>query len=237
MIRSCALGDGCYSRQRANEGPLRAYVGETPGLCDPCTEMIRADVRALPRDYVDLSILARTRAGRRRAQTAGIRPADVLSFVPLDEICESACRSIYWALTCWEQVVRDRAELSDVDYTQVRPGWAVDSCVRFIANRLDLLAATPLTHGFFDGPDEAIVQRDGADAIEQLRRCHRRAMAILDLTDPVTHMPGPCPQCGDAALRRRAEEEWVYCHACRHRLPHGDYPKIILAQLGVDTFA
>jgi hypothetical protein len=223
------MGPRCFGRQRANEG--RFYVmPDGLSLCPWCHERVKADILALPRDYLDLTLRARVRM---RARSSEIRPASRLSYIPMDEYAEATYRCIFWTLTCWEQVVRDRSGLADVDYSGMRPGRVVDLCARVIAHRLQVLAGAPPVWGYFDGADQEPADRSGMDAIDDLRRLHRRAMVILDLSDPITHMPGPCPGCGRAALRRRAESDFVHCADCNHRIPHEDYPLIILEQLGV----
>jgi DNA-directed RNA polymerase subunit RPC12/RpoP len=164
-----------------------------------------------------------------------VQPASVLTYVPLDEGCEAAARDIFWVLTCWDAVVRERAELAEIDYSGMREGHVVQRVARVIAHCLELLATTPPTWGYFDGIDAGPVERDGVYAIGQLCRCHRRAMGMLGLTDPVIRLPGPCPECGDAALQRREEGHWVTCRTCGYRVAYQEYPAMMLKSLaGVD---
>jgi hypothetical protein len=86
-------------------------------------------------------------------------------------------------------------------------------------------------------PDQATVlaghthiEVPGWQGVLDLATLHRRAVAMLGLTQPTRRLPGACPErgCGVEDLRQdqprfRGDEPFVYCGACATQWPYDDY--------------
>ncbi len=198
---------------------------ECEPICDHCVECAERDIRLLPLDYFDLMRDLQRKAGASDVKIARPHPA---SSTPVDTNVDGLAREIHWALTCWEPALREAAGLSPEVVRNVRPGWAVANAVAVIAPRVAQLAALPLTACYADGLDGGPVERDGRDAIAQLRRLHRRARAILGITQLVFRLPGECSNgCTGWTLRRKAGADTVWCVACERRWTYEDYRRYV----------
>lgn len=220
-MSSCAYSDRCVEYDRVSRTPGR--TAQDSPLCASDLENASKDIARLPSDY------DRLRAELVPADRGdpGVIAADDDDNIPLALDIEALRRAIYWALTVWEPPVRERAGLPDCPSGPVRDRWAVHHAAAVIVPRTAILAALPGVWGYADGLDAGPVERDGLDAIRQLRHLHRHARYVAGITRRTLRLPGWCSRCGAPALSRRDGGDTVRCETCEQTWTYDDYRRYV----------
>lgn len=175
-------------------------------------------IQALPDDWSDLQRLI---AQKPDLGMSASGPAPFGPTVPLDLHADALAREIVYTVLLWEEVVRDRAGLSDVasDPTPVFVQ-ATRAAKTLAAHYSVLLALGPTDHESYERQETVA---DGVDAVVTLAALHRRARARIGVTSRVYALPGSCPDCGWEALRHRDGGDDVWCEHCRAVWPWDEY--------------
>lgn len=206
----CFLGENCavYDRHSKLSGISRLSV-----ICEGCTNRARSELNALRYDFVDLS--QHFVPSDKRSDAHIFRPKPESS-PPLDMQALALRDEVVSLLTCCEDAVRtlcgDRLRSS-----KVRDGYAVDQAVRYLEQRLDVMARVEVVDGLSP-------PLSGLECLGRLGALHRRARRCVGLLDPVVALPGQCPRCRVPALRRRQDEAGrVWCQQCHVVMSRDDY--------------
>lgn len=219
MIAECVSGRRCVAYDRtAGRSGLSPLDGGP--LCSGCLGRAHADIAALPDDYAALAAELVPAGGA--ATNGRVSGGDTDAPIPLALPTEALQRDIVWALTVWEQPVREAARLSGPPAGRVRDVWAVASAARVLAPRVHLLAGLAPTWGYADGLDAGPVLRDGVYGVEQLRTLHARAERVLGRRRQL-RQPGACSSCGAEALLRDDGSDTVHCARCGRHWTYRDY--------------
>lgn len=205
----CASGRSC----RGDHDGHGALVADGP-LCLACLDASRADLRALVLDYADLEQLL-VATGTRALFVTGTREPPIPYAVGIDALQHD----IWYAVTTWEEIVRDLAGLAE-PAVRVRPGWAVQHAVAILEHRLGMLSRVGPVALYLDGrPGE----QTGLEAVQGFSSLHKRARAALGLTRHVERLYGRCRACDWETLRRDAGSETVYCAHCGVKQTRDEY--------------
>jgi hypothetical protein len=183
MTDLCAAADRCVDRRSEEPG-----LAEDGPLCEGCLSAGEWAVNALVRDYADLE--------QHLPPSLGVwgdgQPASRDDHpVPLNLAVEELQRVIWWVLTTWEEVVREREKLSDSVTRGVRAGWAVQAAVQILQPRVRLLAKIPpVLLADYPGLDEderwhhagvELADVPGWRGVVDFRRLHDRAQRLQGL--------------------------------------------------------
>lgn len=220
----CLAGPACRAAQTI-DGDRHGAPTENPDtLCPPCDKAISSAVHQLPRDWADL----RAALGERSTTTgAKIRstptPAMPISarkealMAAIVDTADRAAATISAALNTDQPDPRRRppAETRYRDKTirleEGSPAWTaaqavhpdarqqLDTAIRLIEPRLDVLAATPAEPHIIwtrHGETRQLVEYTGIDLALQLVDLHHQARAELGHTRLRHRYPMPCPRCG-----------------------------------------
>ena len=206
----CILDSDCavYDRHTEIPGIVRGSY-----ICEGCRNRIRSDLNALRYDFIDLSQQFVPADSRQDANIFRPKPE---SSPPLDMLALGLRDDIVALLTAAEDAVRsyvgDRPRQA-----ATRDGYAVDAAIRYLEERCEHLAAVPAVRA----ADELL---RGTDIPARLRQLHRRVRRCVGLLEPVIALPGPCPRCGVAALRRRDDgSDRVWCQQCHTAMTRDQY--------------
>jgi hypothetical protein len=226
----CAASERCVGFDRRTGKP--GLADDLP-LCEPCLLAGERAVPALVLDYRDLE--------QHLPPSLGVwgdgQPASRDDHpVPLNLAVEACQREIWWVLTCWEEVVRERERLSDSPAGQVRAGWAVQAAAQILAPRVRLLAAIgPVLLNGYPSLDEDELQRyegieyadvPGWRGVVDFRRLHDRAQRLLGLAaaHPEVCQGVVCKGCDYVnVLVREPGSDDVVCGLCRLRYSRAEY--------------
>jgi hypothetical protein len=226
----CAASERCVGYDRRTGKP--GLTDDLP-LCEPCLLAGERAVPALVLDYRDLE--------QHLPPSLGVwgdgQPASRDDHpVPLNLAVEACQREIWWVLTCWEEVVRERERLSDSPAGQVRAGWAVQAAAQILAPRVRLLAAIgPVLLNGYPSLDEDELQRyegieyadvPGWRGVVDFRRLHDRAQRLLGLAaaHPEVCQGVVCKGCDYVnVLVREPGSDDVVCGLCRLRYSRAEY--------------
>ncbi len=217
MSSFCIHGPECVVYDRRHNLPGLAYGSE---LCNGCLFRSESELRALLYDYIDLSQLIPKADGRNNeAQIFRPKPE---SSPPINQQAYHLRERIAFAATLAHRVLREHAGRVQV-LLPVREGRAVHDALRYLHPRVEDLAGLldPLAHWV---DDERPMQVNGPQILLLLGSYHRAARRMLGLDPRTVALPGECPECGMASLRRRQDEpERVWCHRCPARLTGAEY--------------
>lgn len=206
------LGDQCSE----NGG---TWIPGPSRLCSTCLDTSRHDVKALVRDYADLENVMADLGGRLERVSGTQEPG-----VNIALGAEALQRDIWHTVTTWEEIIRDHSGLNDVYPGRTRDGWAVQRAVRILSPRLDVLSAMGPTAIFPRGIEHGPEDVTGIEAIQTMRRLHRRVGWAIGLRHLKHQLPGPCDNCGiEGGLRRDDGTEDVYCALCQSQSTWDDY--------------
>ena len=222
----CLLDDNCcvWDRRRAIAGITRMSA-----ICEGCRNRTRSELNLLRYDYVDLS-QAIVPADTRNNEALIFRPKPE-STPPLDVAAFTLRSTIAALLVAAEDAVRhlagDRHRRSPV-----REGFAVDQAVRYLDSRVDTLAVVEHVHR--SAAPEATLS--GVETMMEFGALHRRARRAVGLLEPVVSLPGPCPECGASALRRRDDgTDRVWCQQCHTSMTISAYQAAMRMQFAPVT--
>jgi hypothetical protein len=220
-MSACAWGVDCCGFDAT--GSARAAAPGTP-LCGRCLSDAAAGITQLGRDYHRLGQELTPSTQRSRYRLAHGDP----DRVPLALRVEELQRAIYWALTVWEPPVREAAGLPPEQTRAVRDAWAVKVAGGVLTHQIAVLAALRPIWGYAEGLDAGPVERSGLDALRSFQQLHRQARAILGAgDDPLTWLPGTCPECDATALTQRHGIDLVRCQVCKATMPLHNYRRRI----------
>jgi hypothetical protein len=157
--------------------------------------------------------------------------------IPMRLPVEELQAEIWWVLTAWEQVVRERDKLSDSVTRGVRAGWAVQNAAKILQPRVRLLAGigevemngypnlTQTETYRFEGIEHALVP--GWRGVLDFDRLHSRARYLLGLTsavpEPIDGVPCKNIDCDRKDLYRELGGDGVFCGACGKRYEQSEY--------------
>lgn len=209
----CILDKECsvYDRHSKLSGITRRAF-----ICEGCFMRGRSELNLLRYDFVDLSqhlppADSRSDAHIFRPKPESSPPLDMSVLALRDELVE--------LLTDAEDAVRswvgDRPRVG-----RVRDGFAVDQAVRYLSDRVDDLADVPTVRD----PQPPGERLTGVQALVGFGVVHRRARRCVGLLEPLVAVPGPCPECGVPALRRRGDDpSRVWCQKCHKAMTREGY--------------
>ncbi len=215
--RHCVSDTRCRAYDRLAK--LAAPVTRTP-LCAACLDRDRADIQALPVDYLDLAQLHEASLSQAlRDRTSGSHESPTLIALQVEELQAE----IVHAATLWEAEVRAAAHLAVAEHAAPvaawhttlshptpagggRPGHQVKRASDILTAHLHALANLPPTAVHPTGCEDDPTDMTGVDAIEHLTSLHGRARGILGRTSPQPWIPGDCPNPGCGA--RDADPVW-----------------------------
>ncbi|MFD6565374.1 hypothetical protein [Micromonospora profundi] len=218
--RTCVSDTRCRAYDRLAKPPAAAPVTTTP-LCDACLDHHRADIQALPVDYLDLAQLHETSLSQAlRDRTTGSHESPLL----IAGQVQALQAEIVHATTTWETEVRHAARLAAAEqaapiadwHTTLRrptpvgagrPGHQVQRATGILTAHLHTLARLPATAVHPTGCEDPPEDMTGVDAIDHLTRLHGRARGILGRTSPRPWIPGDCPNTDCGA--RDADPAWA----------------------------
>jgi hypothetical protein len=225
----CLAGERCVDRREGRAAELEGQLT----LCEGCLLAAERAVPALVLDYRDLE--------QHLPPSLGVwgdgQPASRDDHpVPLNLAVEACQREIWWVLTTWEELVRERERLSDSVTRQVRAGWAVQAAAQILTPRIRLLAAIgPVLLCGYPSLDEDELQRyegieyadvPGWRGVVDFTRLHNRAQRLLGLTAtrPEICQGIYCRECDLVnVLYREPGSDDVLCGSCRLRYSRADY--------------
>jgi hypothetical protein len=212
----CAAVERCVDYDRRAGEP--ALTDDLP-ICEACLLAGERAVPALVLDYRDLEQHLPPSLG----QWGDGQPASRDDHpVPLNLAVEACQREIWWVLTTWEEVVRERERLSDSVTRQVRAGWAVQAAAQILTPRIRLLARIgPVELAGYPALEEEEAHRfegieyaqvPGWRGVVDFRRLHDRARSLLGLTSAgPERVHVPCRECEALTLYRLPGDDRVYC--------------------------
>lgn len=186
-------------------------------LCDVCHDRTANELEALDADYVTLGALEPRHRGPQTRVSGTTTPG-----VPIDLDADEIARAIAWRCSVWEPPVREAAGLPPAP-ERGRPAVLVARASAVFAGSLSAFLALPPTWGYPDGPDGGCVARTGVQGALDLRRLHRRAVALVGIVRPAVHLPGVCRRCGATALLQADGGGDVECGHCGRRISPADY--------------
>ena len=221
-------GRGCASGRDCAE-PGVQVPKEVP-FCSTCLRAAKADIFALPDDYLDLANLIMRTAGHSDEVIARPKPG---SRPNIDLGVDEHLRRLVWTIALIEGKLRDAQGLPDTGVGGVRPGFLTARAAAYLGNNIFALAILPPTWSYLDGLDREPVYRDGVDHILVLRQAHERVRAYVGLTDKLIKLPGACPGCNRPALLRMDGGDTVWCEACNRDWPYLEYRRYVALLLGV----
>lgn len=206
----CVLAEECSVYDRTAQLP--GIARSTP-LCEGCRRRSESELNLLRYDYVDLSQLIPARDGHSDAKIARPKPA---SKPTIDLQVFTLRGEIAYALRVTEVALRvylgDRvpAELP------VREGFAMDNSIRYLQPRVDELAGMPATEAHWRLSGTVTETLSGPEVLLLLGRLHHRARKICGLEPMTITVPGMCPSCSTASLRRKDDDDdKIWCIHCR----------------------
>jgi len=219
-VGRCRTGDRCRWRDRTGPALVDGLV-----VCDGCLATMDRSVGGLLWDYVDLEQLIPMATSRGQLVSGTREPASLLSLH-----VEALQRAIWHTVTTWEEIIRERAALSEPT-VGVRPGWAVQRAIEVIRPRMRLLINVEPVAVWPDGFTGVPADRSGVDAGLAFVSLHNRARVVLGLTRQTDELYGLCwmysmrhpTGCGWPTLRRDAGSETVYCANCSARCSWDNY--------------
>lgn len=236
----CAQGKFCQDREpvRDTDGRhtgtwLPRRINVERGVCDYCTHQVQHALSQLTGHVVQLTAQLGQRGGAAETLVTSTRDLPV----PISLTFDALRTEIDEELQAWVEPV---AEVLGVEWDTAAMGRArqlfrVQRAADLLYNAVEvLLALPPQEHPAWENgepkpdPDEPGVQativRDGVDGALALFDLHRRARAILGLTEYVVRVVLPCTRCGLRTLVRHNGEDFVICENCRHRTPWEEIP-------------
>ncbi len=228
-----------------------AHPGPDRPLCGPCRRQTGRVLAELPETYVHLYLaLPRSSGGGQRISGTRETP------IPLSAEVEALMRGIVEAVTCWDELVRDRAGLhvDTLAAGRSRDSVALTSACRTLAAHLDAFAGLPScevlrwdeTAGPTTRPAGAhmerradpqvgawtVVDMTGAQGAIELMRLAGRARHLLGRTRLVHRLDVPCPTCGVKALTRQDGAGQVRCESCGRAEPEERYQRLVVVLAG-----
>lgn len=227
MTDLCVAADLCVDFDRHSKQPALTEDGP---LCESCLLVGERSVSALVLDYRDLE----QHLPRSLGQWGDGQPAASDEHpVPINLAVEELQREIWWVLTTWEEVVRERERLSDSVTRQVRAGWAVQAAAQILQPRVRLLARIePVLLADYPGLDEderwrhagvELADVPGWRGVVDFGRLHRRAQSLLGLTSarPEICWGVSCKGCDYVNVLQRVQgSDDVVCGNPACRLPY-----------------
>jgi len=150
---------------------------------------------------------------------------------------EALQREIWWVLTAWEQVVRERDRLSDEVTRGVRAGWAVQAAAQILQPRVRLLSLLgPVEMAGYPNLDDdesyryRTIERaelPGWRGVLDMIRLHRRAFAMQGLNaaapEAIDGIPCKNIECDQKDLYRELGDDGVFCGSCGKRYSQKEF--------------
>lgn len=215
--------DRCSAADRCVEYTTEPALAEDGPLCEGDLLAGGRAVGALVLDYRDLE----QHLPRSLGQWGDGQPAASDDHpVPINLQVEALQREIWWVLTTWEDIVREREKLSDSVTKQVRAGWAVQAAVQILQPRVRLLAKIePALLAGYPGLEDGerfhhagveLADVPGWRGVLDFGRLHNQARSLLGLTSPRPERVQlvPCRDCDTLALFRLPGDDRVHCGSC-----------------------
>lgn len=216
--------------------PHRGRPPVTEGrLCRGHEHALDAALDALPELYTHVYLALGDRsAGAEKVTLSRTPPIGIRG--DLHDLMVDVVRVV----TCWEEVVRDVAHLTDPP-ARTRDGWALSTACRTLRAWLSVLLALGPTAVNRVTPDGQDYETDinGLGAAREILDLVHRCRSALRRTELVHHLPAACPNidCGQPALVRRDGADHVECEACGRTYDQDDYQRLtrILAAEAQET--
>lgn len=209
----CRMDGNCAVYDSPSDLPGLAH--QNP-LCYSCRDAAATTIRALRYDYVDLT--QQLMPGDARNQVGKIFRPKPESQAPLNERALFVRDDIVLFAGAVTQALRRALGLSLYRRMPTREGFQLDADVKFLAERVSELAELePTTSYYTDSPEPQTL--DGVAMLELAGALHRKARRLCGLEPQLMQVPGYCPQCNAASLRRHDDnDEKVWCAACGYRV-------------------
>lgn len=203
----CRQGRKCKARVKNDEGEFHGAGVERPNtLCRPCEDNAFEAIRQLADDYNQLA----GATAEERSTTPGPKVSGSSELpIPIPLGIDSLMTEINEEAARWSRRL---------------PGddpYEVGDCMSKICANLGTIVDMPPRQFTMwtphpDGGDSFIATvLDGVDGVLRLANLHRRAQAMLGITETTTYLSDPCPHCARKALAVSADQERVTCKGCR----------------------
>lgn len=202
-------------------------------LCQGCRDQLRGDLNLLRYDYVDLTQLIPS-ADTRNEIGKIYRPKPE-SKPPINTAVYNLRAQIAWFVAILAGEIRRHLGAGDLRTDlPVREGYALDHNVRWLAERVDDIAAMPATDGYFDASMWEKVQLDGPAMVGQIRALHRSARRMCGTDPRCVTLPGFCPDCNTPSLRRYDDNvDKIWCVRCKLQMDAAEYGRTVRLQIPV----
>jgi hypothetical protein len=226
----CRMEKHCIVFDASQDLPGLAH--QNP-LCYACRDQAMLTILSLRLDYVDLTQMLPP-ADSRNDMGKIFRPKPE-SQAPVNEAALNLRTDIAAFAALATQNLRRALQLGLYRPQATREGFQLDADVRFLAARVSELAelGEVVVH---DPGTQAPYLLDGVGLIELAGTLHRKARRLCGLEPQVVQVPGFCPACNAAALRRHDDnDEKVWCQVCSHRVTLQDI--VQLARLNLPPHA
>lgn len=199
-------------------------------LCHGCNDKIRSELNLLRYDYVDLTQLlppaeVRNELGKIARPKPESKPAMNMAAFHLRG-------HIAWLVAVVAAEVRKTVGGPRHHRLPVREGFALDADVKYLSERLDDVAALPVTRVWADPGKPARGELSGPQMLQALRSLHHRARKMCGTEAPMVTLPGWCPDCQTPSLRR--QDELIWCVHCRRKFSAVEYGQAVRLQLPID---
>lgn len=219
----CLLGEACCVYDHSTQSP-----GITHGfpVCTGCHNRIRADLHRLRYDFIDLSQMIPKGDMRNDAHIFRPKPE---SSPPMNMAAYNLRAQIVYFIGVCATVVRRHDRSSPRGRAgAAREGFALDDDLRFLVARAGLLVALgPVEHYWRD--DEFVLSTmDGPAIVAEVGSMHHRAKQLCGLEPRTLRVPGDCPHCLVASLRRLDDDtERIWCEHCSRAMTGDEYSAVM----------
>lgn len=217
MTGFCVLGARCAVFDAKAKVAGLSY---TRALCHACHSRASVEINLLRYDYLDLTNQLPVKDQRNEVQIFRPKPE---SRPPMDLEVFSLRTEIVQAVVRAATVAGWRSNAAGV-----REGFALDVAASALRARLDDLAEVGVTEGWWNGRTGLCEALSGPEVLMRLGALHRRARRLTGVDSPILRIPGDCPSCCAAALRRREDNtEWIWCSSCGAQLTRSRYRQLL----------
>lgn len=222
----CQLGRNCSVYDAVQQ---LAGIAHLNPLCYGCRDRARTHFNALRYDYVDLTQLLPKVDGRR--QLGRIFRPKPESQPPLNSAALHLRADIVLFAGVTTRELRRVLGYKPWRSEPVREGFQLDTETSLLCSNIDEVARLPQTTAYFTDADDPLTL-DGAGIFTLAGALHRKARRLCGLQPAVLQVPGFCPACSRAGLRRHDDDDSkLWCSMCGHRMAMAEHAAQALLQV------